>query len=213
MKRQLLVAGCIVLASVAKLNAQSTETSSGTSNLHFGARAGVNISNLVTDDNTSTTGSKAGLNAAVMLEIPVVSFFSVQPEVQFSQKGFKRSGSFLSAPYEYKMTSNFIEVPLLAKFRPSKNFGILVGPQYSFLVSTNTKFNVSNTGYESQVNQDVDNFRKNILGGVVGIEVSTGPLFFDLRYSRDFQSNNGDGTSSTPKYKNQVAALSVGLRF
>lgn len=212
MKKQLLVAGISILAASSNLSAQSSSSGSA-NNLHFGARAGVNISNLVTDDKTSTTGSKAGLNLAVLLEIPIVPAFSVQPEVQFSQKGFKRSGNFLTAPYEYKLTSNFIEVPLLAKIRPSKNFAILVGPQYSFLVSTKTKFNVSNSGYESLVKQDVDNFRKNILGGVVGIEVSSGPLFFDLRYSRDFQNNNGDGTSSTPKYKNQVAALSVGLRF
>jgi len=211
MKKQLVVAGCIFLAFGAKLNAQSSDSKS--SNLHFGARAGVNISNLVTDDNTGTTGSKAGLNAAVILEIPVVPVFSVQPELQFSQKGFKRSGSFLSAPYDYSLTTNFIEIPVLAKIRPSKNFGIFIGPQYSFLVSTSTKFKVGNEAYESQVDQDVDNFRKNILGGVVGVELSTGPLFFDLRYSRDFQTNNGDGTSSTPRYKNQVAALSVGLRF
>ena len=208
MKKQLLVAGIVILASTLRVSAQSSG-----SNLHLGARAGVNISNLVSDDNTSTTGSKAGLNAAVILEIPIVPVFSVQPEVQFSQKGFKRSGSFLSSPYEYKLTSNFIEIPVLAKIRPSKNFGILVGPQYSFLASTSTKFNVSNTTYENLVKEDVDNFRKNILGGVIGVEVSTGPLFFDLRYSRDFQNNNGDGTSTTPKYKNQVVALSVGMRF
>ncbi len=212
MKKQLLAACIIMFAAVLKSNAQSSDKTS-TSNLHFGVRVGVNVSNLVMDDNTSTTGAKAGLNAAVILEIPIVPVFSIQPEVQFSQKGFKRTGSFLSAPYEYKLTSNFIEIPVLAKFRPSKNFGIFLGPQYSFLVSTQTSFKVNNAAYETLVKQDVDNFRKNILGGVVGVEASTGPLFFDLRYSRDFQTNNGDGTSSTPRYKNQVFALGVGLRF
>jgi len=209
MKKQ-LVLFIGMLFGMLQLSAQSINK---VSNLHFGARVGVNILNFATDDKSGTNGSKAGLNAAVILEIPIVPVFSVQPEVQFSQKGFKRSGSFLTTPYNYTLTTNFIEFPLLAKFRPSKNFGILIGPQYSFLASTSTKFKVANTGYENQVDQDVDNFRKNILGGVVGVEVSTGPLFFDLRYSRDFQNNNGDGTSSTPKYKNQVAALSVGLRF
>jgi hypothetical protein len=36
---------------------------------------------------------------------------------------------------------------------------------------------------------------------------------FDLRYSLDFQKNNGDGSSTTPAYKNQVIGLSVGVRL
>ncbi len=191
----------------------SAQTSK-TNDLHLGVRAGVNVSNLIKDaSNNTSTGSKVGVNAAAFLEIPLMNGFSLQPEVQFSQKGFKQSGTFLTSPYDYKLTSNFIEVPILAKFKPTKNFGILIGPQYSFLASTNTSFKVANASYESQVKQDNDNLRKNILGGVVGIEASSGPVVFDLRYNLDFQNNNGDGTSSTPKYKNQVIALSVGFQF
>ena len=164
-------------------------------------------------DNSFSSGSKLGLNAGAFLEIPVTAGFSIQPELQFSQKGYKNTGSFLGSPYEYKQTTNFIEVPLLAKLNPSKNFGILIGPQFSFLVSTQTKFTVNNSSFENQVKQDNTNLRKNILGGIVGIEASSGPVVFDLRYNLDFQNNNGDGTTSTPKYKNQVIALSVGFRF
>jgi hypothetical protein len=94
-----------------------------------------------------------------------------------------------------------------------KNFGILVGPQFSFLASTKTNFTTSNTSYENLVKTDNDNLRKNILGGVIGIEASASNLVVGLRYNVDFQTNNGDGTSSTPKYKNQVASLSVGFIF
>ena len=182
--------------------------------VYFGIRAGINLSNMVKDaDNSFSSGSKLGLNAGAFLEIPVTAGFSIQPELQFSQKGYKNTGSFLGSPYEYKQTTNFIEVPLLAKLNPSKNFGILIGPQFSFLVSTQTKFTVNNSSFENQVKQDNTNLRKNILGGIVGIEASSGPVVFDLRYNLDFQNNNGDGTTSTPKYKNQVIALSVGFRF
>ena len=133
--------------------------------------------------------------------------------MQYSQKGYKSNGSFLGTPYEYKQTTNFIEVPLLAKFKPSQNFGILVGPQFSFLTSTKTKYTVANTSHEQQIDQDNDNLRKNILGGVIGLEAAAGPIVLDLRYSLDFQKNNGDGSSTTPTYKNQVIALSAGLRF
>jgi hypothetical protein len=143
----------------------------------------------------------------------LITGFSIQPELQFSQKGYKSTGNYLSTPYEYQLTSNYVEVPLLAKFKPSKNFGILVGPQFSFLSSTKTKWTVNNSSYENIAKQDFNNLRKNILGGVIGLEAMGGPIVFDLRYNIDFQKNNGDGTSSIPPYKNQVFSLSAGFRF
>jgi len=116
-----------------------------------------------------------------------VNGFSIQPEVQYAEKGYKTSGSYLGNPYEYTASSNFIEVPLLAKLSPAKGFSILVGPQFSFLTNTKYKFTSSNTAYENQVNNDNNNLRNNILGGVVGLEFSTEPIVFDLRYSLDFQ--------------------------
>jgi hypothetical protein len=193
-----------------------TKPSATTERVHVGVRAGVNSSNIIksgSGDVDVSTGAKLGLNAALFLEIPIIPAFSIQPEVQYSQKGYKSSGTYLTAPYEYKQTTNFIEVPLLAKFKPSPGFGIIIGPQFSFLTSTKTKFTVANTAHETQMDADNDNLRKNILGGVVGLEAAAGPLVFDLRYSLDFQKNNGDGSSTTPAYKNQVIALSVGVRL
>ena len=201
----------LVLVSTIKLNAQSA---SKTNDVHFGLRAGVNVSNVIkSGDEDFSTGSKAGFNAAAFLELPIASVFSIQPELQYSQKGFKATGSFLGAPYEYKQTINYIEVPLLAKLKPVPGFGIVIGPQFSFRTSTSTKFSVNNASYESEVESDNDNLRKNILGGVIGIEAGAKNFVASLRYNIDFQNNNGDGTSSTPKYKNQVIALGVGIIF
>ena len=209
------------VTSSTSVNTKSTTSysksdASNKNSFHLGVRAGVNSSNIIksgSGDVDVSTGAKLGFNAAVFLEIPIIPAFSIQPEVQYSQKGYKSNGSFLGTPYEYKQTTNYIDVPLLAKFKPSQNFGILVGPQFSFLTSTKTKYTVANTSHEQQIDQDNDNLRKNILGGVIGLEAAAGPIVFDLRYSLDFQKNNGDGSSTTPTYKNQVIALSAGLRF
>ena len=140
--------------------------------------------------------------------------FSVQPEVQFSQKGYKTTGSSLvNGSYEYNVTTNYIEVPILAKFSPSKSFAIVIGPQYSFLTSTKTNFTSGNANYQQLVQNDNNNLKKNILGGVVGIEAGASNLIFSARYNLDFQQNNGDGSSTTPQYKNQVIAFGIGLRF
>ena len=184
--------------------------------LRIGVRAGVNSSNIKKSGSSNidlSTGAKTGFNAALFLEIPFIPAFTIQPELQFSQKGYKATGTYSSAPYEYKQTSNFIEVPLLAKFKPTQNFGFIIGPQFSFLTSTKTKVTVANATHETLVKNDNDNLRKNILGGVIGLEAAAGPVLFDLRYSLDFQKNNGDGSSTVPSYKNQVIALSAGFRF
>lgn len=210
MKRFIMLTAAVVCISAVKVNAQAPKSTG----VHVGLRAGVNLSNVTKDaDADFSIGSKLGANAAVFLELPIGPIFSIQPELQFSQKGYKNTGTFLGNAYEYKQTSNFIEVPLLAKIKPVKNFGILVGPQFSFLASTKTNFTTANTSYENLVKEDNDNLRKNILGGVIGIEANAANFLVSLRYNVDFQTNNGDGTSSTPKYKNQVAALSVGLIF
>lgn len=200
----------LTLISTASVQAQTAKTN----DVHFGIRGGANFANIIKDgDKDFSTEIKIGFNAAAFLEIPIVNGFSVQPELQFSQKGYKASGNALGSPYEYRVTTNFVEVPLLAKISPSKEFAIVVGPQFSFLTSTNTKFITNNAIYENNVKQDNDNLRKNILGGVLGIEVASSNAIFSLRYNLDFQTNNGDGTSSTPKYKNQVLGLSIGFRF
>ncbi len=211
MKKMMLPA-MLLVATTMNVNAQSSGSSKGS--VHFGLRAGANLSNMVkSDDADVTTGSKIGFNAAAFVELPLASVFSIQPELQFSQKGFKASGTALGAPYEYKQTTNFIEVPLLAKIKPVPGFGIVVGPQFSFLASTSTKFNIANASYESLVKTDNDNLRKNTLGGVIGVEAGAKNFVASLRYNIDFQNNNGDGTSTTPRYKNQVIALGLGIIF
>ncbi len=211
MKKMILLTTATMFAVAAGLQAQTTATSNP---IRFGLRAGVNLSNMVkSSDNHITTGSKTGFNAGAFLEIPVASIFSVQPEIQFSQKGYKESGTALGTPYEYKRTTNFIEVPLLAKISPVPGFGIVVGPQFSFLASTKTQFTVANATRETIVKEDSDNLRKNVLGGVIGIEAGVKNFVASLRYNKDFQNNNSDGTSTTPTYKNQVISLGLGIRF
>lgn len=211
MKKTVILSAALFFTVISQ--AQSDKDKNKTE-IKFGIRAGANLSNVIkTDDSNFSTGSKIGANAGIFVDLPLASVFSIQPEIQFSQKGYKSSGSFLGSPYDYTQTTNFIEVPLLAKLKPSKNFGILVGPQFSFLTATKTSFKTANASYEQLVKEENDNLRKNILGGVLGIEVSVDNFVAGLRYNLDFQRNNGDGTSTTLKYRNQVTALHIGFIF
>jgi hypothetical protein len=214
MKKTFTTAAMLLITTVG-LYAQSASTSNTTNGFHFGVRVGLNLANIIkTNDNNFSTQLKPGLNAGAFVELPIVNGFSVQPELQFAQKGYKTTGtSVLFGTYNYIVTTSYIEVPLLAKFSPSKSFAIVLGPQYSFLTSTKNNFTSGSTTYQQQVQNDNNKLKKNILGGVVGIETVASNLVFAARYNLDFQQNNGDGSSTTPTYKNQVIALSIGVRF
>lgn len=195
--------------------AQSKDNGSSNT-LHFGIRGGLNLASIVKDDDAPDFDNKMkpGFQAGVYLQLPITSGFSVQPEVLFSQKGYKASGSLLGTNYDYRVTTNYIDVPLLAKFSPMKNFGVLVGPQFSFLTNTSYKFKAGGTQFQDQIDNDNDNLRNNILGGLVGLEAGiTKNVTLSARYALDFQKNNGDGSSNSLKYRNQVVSLTVGLQL
>jgi opacity protein-like surface antigen len=214
MKKMLLGAFAATFITASSFAQDAEKGSSNT--LHFGIRGGLNLSAIVRDDDAPNfdTKMKPGFQAGVYLQLPITSGFSVQPEVLFSQKGYKASGSLLGTNYDYRVTTNYIDVPLLAKFTPVKNFGIVVGPQFSFLTNTTTKFKAGGTELEDQVDNDNDNLRNNILGGLAGVEFGiTKNVTISGRYALDFQKNNGDGSSNSLRYRNQVVSFTVGLQL
>ncbi|WP_276359184.1 porin family protein [Daejeonella sp. H1SJ63] len=203
MKKLIIAAVCILFAGAA--NAQK-----------IGIKGGLNLSNIIkTGDNNFSTDFKPGLNAGLVLEIPIVKTFSFEPELMFSQKGYKTSGtSLLGGPNEYSVTTNFIEVPILAKFNASDRFSIVLGPQVSFLTSTTEKFTEGSSSYQNTIREENDRLKKSLAGGVAGFGiVLSKQLDFHARYALDFQKNNEDGTSETPIYKNQVAQFGLAFKF
>ena len=106
----------------------------------FGIRAGANLSNLagdLTDD--SRFNNKLGYHAGLTANFPIVeNFFSIQPELLYTNKGFKndeeefeRNGARITR--EGSVNFNYLELPLLARI----NAGPLYfegGPQASYLL-------------------------------------------------------------------------------
>lgn len=182
----------------------------------FGVKGGVNFANIIkTGDDAFNTEFKTGFNAGLFAEIPIVSGFSFAPELMFSQKGYKTNGtSLLGGANEYSVTTNFIELPLLAKINASDKFSIVVGPQVSFLTSTTETFKQGSESYQNTIKEENDRLKKSLFGGVAGIGIDVSEkVSLNGRYAIDFQKNNEDGTSETPLYKNQVFQISLGFRL
>jgi hypothetical protein len=182
----------------------------------FGIKGGVNFSNIIkTNDRNFETQFKPGLNAGLFVDIPVVEGLAFSPELMFSQKGYKTTGtSLLGVSNEYSVTTNFIEIPILAKISATDKFSIYVGPQVSFLASTKEKFTRGDATYQNTIRNENENLKKSLVGGVIGLGVGlTDQLSLQGRYALDFQKNNENGSSETPIYKNQVIQTSLAYRF
>lgn len=180
----------------------------------FGLKAGMNYSNVWDEKNQDfQADGKAGFAGGAFVTIPLGTILALQPEVLVSQKGFQGSGRFLTENYSYSTTTTFLDVPLLLAFRPSPHITFLAGPQYSFLLSQRNTFSSEFYSSEELQEYENDNIRKNLLGIHVGADVNIDHFVISPRAGWDFQANHGDGTSSTPRYKNQWLQLTLGYRF
>ena len=112
----------IAVASITGSTIAQT-TSSKKNDIKIGFKAGANYSNVFdSKDNTFHADSKFGLAIGGFLSIPFAQFFAFQPEVLFSQKGFKGTGTILGSNYQFTRTTNYIDVPLLFAIKPTEIF-------------------------------------------------------------------------------------------
>lgn len=201
------------MALGAKAQETETKTTSGSEKLTLGVKLGANYSNVYDSEGEDfVADAKLGFVAGGFITIPLGKLFAIQPEVLFSQKGFKASGTLLGSSYNFTRTTNYLDIPLFAVIRPSEYFSILAGPQFSYLMSEKNEFNGAiNQSQEDEFNND--NIRKNTLCFIGGVDVNFDSLVIGARAGWDFKTNNGDGTSDTPRYKNMWYQLTLGYKF
>jgi len=180
----------------------------------FGIKAGVNLSNVYdTQGDEFQADAKIGLAVGVFVTLPFTKYIGLQPELLFSQKGYRGSGSVLGSDYSFTRSTNYIDVPILLTFRTGKYFTLLFGPQYSFLLSQNYTFKSSVVNISQDEQFENENLLKNTLCIVGGFDVNLNNIVVGARAGWDILNNKGDGTSTTPRYKNMWYQATIGYRF
>lgn len=182
--------------------------------VHLGPKIGLNYANVFDErgDEFIAEG-KFGFVGGAFVSIPLGLHFGLQPEILYSQKGFKATGTIIGFEYELKRTSSFIDVPLYFSWRPLRFITIMAGPQVSFLVHQKDVFTSSANSYFVEQEFENENLRKNILCFIGGIDINIEQIVIGLKGGFDFQANQGDGTNSVPRYKNVWLQGTVGFRF
>lgn len=181
----------------------------------FGIKGGLNSSNVYDEQGEDFVADpKLGFVAGGFIGIPLGKFLGIQPEVLYSQKGYQSSGAFLGQDYTFTRTTNHLDIPIQLQIKPISAITIVVGPQFSYLLSSKNELKINdNTSGASEEDFNNDNPRKNMLGAVGGVDVNIGMLVIGGRIGWDFQDNKGDGTSTSPRYKNQWMQFTAGVRF
>ena len=217
MKKSLLAAAAL-LATVAV-------TESKAQGIRFGLKAGGNLSNLsgdLTDEDRYE--NKFGFHGGAMLNIGLIDdgFLSVQPEVLFSQKGFKYADKDFTIggqkfKYEGDRTYNYIDVPVLLKVN-ADGFYFEAGPQYSYLlkVKDDSKFSVNGgTATQRSGTSDLKGVNRNEIGYAAGLGYQTEAGFMiGIRYNgsfTDFAKDGYTGDADVRNARNQVFQASVGF--
>lgn len=180
----------------------------------FGMKAGMNVSNVWDEQGQDFAADpKAGFAGGLFFAIPAGKFLGVQPELLFSQKGFKGSGTLSGSSYSVKRTTSYLDIPLQVQIKPAAFLSIVAGPQYSYLLHERNVYTYGSNSTAQEQEFNNDNIRKNILGFVAGTDITVSHVVVSARAGWDFQTNHGDGSSSTPRYKNRWVQFTLGFKI
>jgi len=213
MKISNLIYGILFLIITLPATAQNSDTDTR-ERLTVGAKLGLNHSNVWDERGDDfRADSKVGFAGGFFAGIPLSKLLGIQPEILISQKGFKGSGTLLFTPYSFSRTTTFLDIPLLLQVKPIEYITLVFGPQFSYLLHTKNVYTFGSNSTEQLIEFQNDNVRKNILGFVGGLDINISHFVMSARAGWDFQSNHGDGTSSTPRYKNQWLQFTIGAKI
>lgn len=202
----------IALFSTQSIVAQTTTTDDSSSmdnreELSFGIKAGINYSNVYSESGDGyVADGKVGFAGGVFVSIPLNELIGVQPELLYSQKGFKTEGTF----FDGQITSSYLDLPIHLQIKPTENISILAGPQFSYLLSTKYELN----GFSAIDEEDLDdNNNKATVGISAGVDFEVQNFLISARGSWDLSKVNKDNSTSNINYKNQLFQITLGYKF
>ncbi|CAM4134209.1 porin family protein [Flavobacterium sinopsychrotolerans] len=161
-----------------------------------GIKGGYNLA-AVSFDGDGETEQRHGFHIGVYGESFISESFSIQPELMYSQQGYEITNS--SGTFTQKL--DYINLPLMLKAYPSKNFFLEAGPQIGLAVSHKEEYDGL---FSSSQEYDPNNFDWGMnFGG--GFKTDSG-ISFGVRYHLGLGDLYDEG-----KAQNRVFQFSLGF--
>lgn len=171
---------------------------------YYGFKSGVNASTINGDD-LGDTQPKIGFLAGGFAELCIDDYTSIQPEVLYSQQGAKYTDH---NGYDGTLKLDYVNVPVMVKFRASNTFVFEAGPQVGLLLSAKDKFESTSISGTDDIKDDIEPID---FGANLGLnyDLQNG-WFFGARYYMGLSNIN---KHSDVKNKNGVLQFSVAFKF
>ncbi|WP_294210877.1 porin family protein [uncultured Chryseobacterium sp.] len=213
------------LAITAGSLAFAQTTSSSSSPVRFGIKAGMNVSSLSKDSSLEDQKSKIGFNAGVFATIPVAESFSIQPELLYSQYGSKAVynnviNSNNSVKRSYTTDLGYITVPVMFQYNFIPNFYVEAGPEFGFNVTAKQKFDqttvIGGTTTTTSGTEDINKDNLNTFN--FGIGLGAGYYFTDnigitARYVAGVTDVAKNRPSNSDAVRNNVFQVGLAYKF
>lgn len=147
-----LFLGLAIVAGSLAFAQETTTTTVNTINkekepIRFGITAGGNAASF-DGQGVSVKNQKLGFHAGAFVNIPLSEKFALQPEVLYNQLGSKNvvsssevttGATTVKTKQDYSKTLNYVSVPLMLQMKPTKNFYIEAGPEFSYFTNGKNK--------------------------------------------------------------------------
>ena len=179
--------------------------------VNFGAKGGLNFASFSgSDADDLDFQGRTGYHLGLVMEIPLASEFSVQPEVLYSTVGGQTNQLVVDKATDAEFSLDYISVPVMFKYYILGGLNVEAGPQFSF----NTRNDIGGDFNEDDVLQEFDAItnedpRSFDFGGAVGLGYNLPlGLFAQARYVfglSDVYQNFG--------VRNDLVQLSIGMKF
>ena len=192
--KKLILFAALAIFVIANSNAQ----------VNFGAKAGVNFSD-ITGENVDSFSGLTSFHVGFVAEIMISDTFAFQPEVLYSAQG----SDYDDDDFSGSVKVDYVNVPLMAKFYVGEGFSLKAGPQVGLLLSAKDDY--------GDGEEDIKEFLKSTDFGVnlgLGYKMESG-LNFSARYNLGLSDNldTDEFESEGAEYKNSVIQVSVGYFF
>jgi hypothetical protein len=181
-----------------------------------GLRIGTNLATVTTNTSERKTSFKFGETAGIYTTINLTDKFLIQPELLYSSEGYKRTETVDELRISYNIRSNYLNLPVLAKYKLVNGLTFELGPQISYLMGGYVKYkyyyidenNVIIQGGEKVKLKD-DSTRSFEFAGVIGVG-------YELKGGYSFNARFTQGITNFIHYdfanlKNQFFSFTVGI--
>ncbi len=185
-----------------------------------GVKAGIDFSSLpnagqvldqIVGQASAETSSNVGVLFGGFVTWPIADGWSLQPELQFVQKGVKLDEAGAGGTVTAHL--NYLEFPLLARYQTSfDNRGVYValGPTFGVKASTSAQGDGPTLKSDVQIDPAIRSFDGGLAfaGGVM-----LQHLFIEFRYTQGLNDIATDVFAHTDSLRNRVLAVSVGVQL